>query len=645
MEPISSLIDPLVENETEELEEKSANPRLFWFSVFIVVMFGVLLARLYYLQVVQGADLRDQADNNRFREIPIPASRGVIYDRNKEVLARNRPTYDVGFVPADLPDPAERTAVIQRLAEVLGVAPDGLLQKESQAAQQAASPFDFVTLAESIPEEVAFTVEERHRDLPGINLRLQPTRDYVDGALTAPFLGYIGRISSAQYDRLKDDSVHRYTRDDVIGQAGLERTFETQLRGEPGQEQMEVDATGREVQVLGITNPTSGNNLVLTVDQKLQRAIGDAIAPNVSRFGNASVVAIDPRNGQVLAMVNLPSYDNNLFANGITGANYQRLIADPEHPLINGAVSSAYPPGDVFHLVTAVAGLEAGVVTPSTKIDCPGFITVPNRFDPTVGTRLFDKKAFGAQDVESALADSCNVYFYQVGGGDPNGKTGAVGVDGLARFANLFGLGQPTGVDLAEEEPGLIPTVRWKRQQFNQEWVSMDTYQFAAGEGYVTVTPIQMANLAATIANGGTLYRPQLVLQSVDDQGQIVSGYTSDSVRKLPINPEYLAAVRQGMVDATAKGDTPFGTHFDGTAQGSAVNGWPVAGLTATVPFGPLDKNGNQATHGWFVGFAPADRPVVAVAVFVERGNGPDDAAKLAKVVFDAVKISPTAPP
>ncbi|HEX5416736.1 MAG TPA: hypothetical protein VFZ25_13785, partial [Chloroflexota bacterium] len=221
MEPISSLIDPLNESETEELEEKSASPRLFWFSVVVVLLFVVLLGRLYYLQVVQGADLRDQADNNRFRVVAIPAPRGVIYDRNKDVLARNRPTYDVGFVPADLPDAAQRTEVIRRLAGVLNVAPDTLLQREAQASQLEASPFDFVTLAESIPEDVAFTVEERHLDLPGINLRLRPTRDYVDGALTAPFLGYIGRISSAQYDRLKDDSVHRYTRDDIIGQAGL----------------------------------------------------------------------------------------------------------------------------------------------------------------------------------------------------------------------------------------------------------------------------------------------------------------------------------------------------------------------------------------------------------------------------------------
>lgn len=641
MEPISSLIDPLAENEEEELDDKTPRSRLFWFSVLVVVLLGVILARLYYLQVVQGANLREQADNNRFREIAIPASRGVIYDRHKAVLARNRPTYEVGFVPADLPDLTQRDQVIRRLADVLGVPAETLLKRDTSAELASYSPFDFVSLDDNVSQNLAFTVEERHRDLPGINLRLLPTRDYVDGALTAPFLGYIGRISADQYARLKDDTVHRYSASDLIGQAGLERTFENQLRGQPGNEQMEVDATGREVSVLQVTSPQPGNNLVLTIDQKLQRTIGEAVTANLARYGSASVVALDPRNGQVLAMVHLPSYDNNVFSNGISAADYQKLISDPHHPLINGAVGLAYPPGEIFHLITALAGLETSVVKPTTQIDCPGYITVPNRFDPTVGTRLFDWKAFGPQDVESALADSCNVYFYQVGGGDPNGQRPAVGVDGLARFAMLYGLGQPTGVDLAEEVPGLVPSVRWKRQEYNQEWVPMDTYQFAVGEGYVTATPIQLANLAAAIANGGTLYRPQLVMQILDDQGNVVTGFTPDPIRQIPAQAGNLAAVRQGMVDATTQGKTPDGTAFDGTAKNAAVPGWTVAGLTANVPYGPLDKNGNQATHGWFVGYAPADHPVVAVAVFVENGTGQEDAAKLAQVIFNEVKQSP----
>jgi penicillin-binding protein 2 len=631
VEPISSLVDLLDDRPEESEEDKPNRPRLLGLTVVVVLAIIGLWFRLYQLQIGQGVDYRDLADNNRFREITIPSPRGVIYDRNRLVLARNRPSYNVGFVPADLPDASQRTVVFARLATILNVDVTQLIPKEAVIPE---SPFAFVELSANVPEPIAFAVEERHRDLPGVSVRLEPIREYTLGSAAASILGYVGRISEAEYGRLKDDEVHRYSTRDVIGQAGIERTFESQLRGTPGEEQMEVDATGRQVRSLNVSNPAPGHNLVLTVDAQLQKRISDLLEADIGTYQTASVVALDPRDGQVLAMVNQPSFDDNLFAAGISEANYARLLQDPRHPLLDGAVGAAYPPGATFHVITAVAGLDTGVITTTTKLDCPGFLTVPNRFDPTVGTRLLDSRALGFQTVGAAVANGCNAFFYQVGGGDPGGKQSGVGVDGLAHVAHLFGLGGPSGIDLIEEVGGLVPSVRWKRQTLNQEWVTMDTYQMSVGQGYLTATPLQMANVAAVIANGGTLFRPQVVLGSSNDQGDLDSPFRPDIIRQLPVKAEYIRVVRAGMVDAVGPTRSDSGVLIDGGSRMAAVDGWSVGGAASSVEFGIPDSSGNLPTHGWFIGFAPADQPTIAIAVFLERGNGATDAARIARDVL-----------
>jgi penicillin-binding protein 2 len=547
------------------------------------------------------------------------------------VLARNRASYDVGFVPADLPDPAQRAAVFGRLAIILNVNVSQLIPQESIVPE---SPFTFVELSPNVPEPIAFAVEERHRDLPGISVRLEPIREYTLGSAAASILGYVGRISEAEYGRLRDDDVHRYSPSDVIGQVGIERTFESQLRGTPGLEQMEVDATGRQVRSLNMSSPAPGHNLVLTVDANLQKRISELLSADIGAYQTASVVALDPRDGQVLAMVNQPSFDDNLFAAGISQSDYTRLLQDPRHPLLDGAVGAAYPPGATFHAITAIAGLDTGVISTTTKLDCPGFLTVPNRFDPTVGTRLLDSRPFGFQTVSSAVANGCDVFFYQVGGGDPAGKQGGVGIDGLTHIAHLFGLGGTSGIDLVEEVSGLVPSVRWKRQTLNQEWVPMDTYQLSVGQGYITATPLQMANVAAVIANGGTLYRPQLILGSSNNQGDLDSPFRPEIIRQLPVKAEYLQVIRDGMIDAVGPSHSESGVLIDGGSRKAAVDGWTVAGTASSVEFGTPDSNGKLPTHGWFIGFAPADYPTIAIAVFLERGNGATDAARIAGETF-----------
>lgn len=632
MEPITSLHDPLDSAEAEEpTEEKPPRSRVGPLSTLVLLAVLVLVVQLYRLQIVQGAYYREQADNNRFRVVTIAAPRGLIYDRHHEFLARNFPSYSVGIVPADLPTGAARDLVLQRLSDIVGV-PVAKITSLLQA--DPASQFSFLPIKDDVAQSIAFTVEERHRELPGVHVQPEPIREYPLGAITAPILGYVGRISNAQYQRLKDDTVHRYSLLDSIGQAGVERTFESVLRGTPGQQQMEVDATGREVRSLGVTPPVPGQNLILTIDAGLQKEIASVLDNGIDRYQNAAAVAIDPNNGQILALVSLPSYDDNLFARGISEADYQKLIRDPRHPLLDLAIESSFPPGAAFQIVTGLAGLDAGVINPRTIIDCNGYISVPNRYDPTVLTRLADRRAFGPQDVVSAIADSCNVFFYEVGGGEPNGRWDGLGIGLLSRYAMLVGLGDVTGVDLLGETTGLIPSVRWKRQTLNQEWVQMDTYQTAVGQGYVEVTPIQMANLAAAIANGGTLYRPQLVLETQDARGHVSSRFQPDVIRRLPFKPEYIGLVRQGMIDALGSGRTAEGTTYDGIARTAAVPGFSAGGVVGSPPFGAPDQNGHVPTHGWFVGFAPADHPRVALAIFLWRGDGPHDAASVAHQIF-----------
>jgi penicillin-binding protein 2 len=301
--------------------------------------------------------------------------------------------------------------------------------------------------------------------------------------------------------------------------------------------------------------------------------------------------------------------------------------------LVNGAVGAAYPPGSTFDVVTGVAALETGVVTATKTIDCPGFITVPNRFDPTVGTRLADGKVVGTQDIVGAIATGCDVFFYEVGGGDPNGRWDGVGAEGLGRFAHLFGLGESTGIDLAEDVPGLVPTVRWKRQAYNQEWVPMDTYQFSVGAGYVTATPLQMANVAATIANGGTLYQPHLVLGTSDNTGALTTN-GPDVVRRLSVKSENLGFIRRGMIAAMRSTNAPGGATVDGASRAAAVDGWSGGGVVSSVEYGVPDAAGKLSTHGWFVGFAPAEKPTIALAVFLENGSGEVDAARIAHDVL-----------
>ncbi|MGQ9583928.1 MAG: penicillin-binding protein 2 [Anaerolineae bacterium] len=630
-----------------------------WFlrGVFGLCLLG-LLARLWFLQVIEGDRYRAYADRIRFRTISLDAPRGVIYDQGGNLLAKNLPSFALHVVPGDLPkDEEARYQVILRALQILQAVdgdawkpvvelppppsepPDGL---ELGTAQPVETPEPFtlpqyartcwdrveellyvapsrpVVVAQNVSRDAAMILAEAHLDLPGVQVVVHSLRSYPTGQLTAHVVGYVGRIPEEAWDMYQEQG---YEANDWVGLTGLERQYEAYLRGEKGVRNVEVDVLGREVRTVGeVVSPTAGHNLVLSLDLNLQRATEAALRRGMRATGVESGVAIvmDPRDGRILSMVSLPAYDNNLFASGISLADYQKLNEDPHRPLINHAVGGLYPPGSIFKIVPAAAALEEGVVTPNTRLDCQGIMWVPHRYFPD--DRSMDQPFYcwihksgtghGPLAMRDAIAVSCDIYFYKLAGGYQDFQ--GLGLEALRTYAQRFGLGERTGIDLPTEAAGLVPDAKWKRLQWAENWVTGDTYNMAIGQGFILATPLQMLNATAVIANGGTLYRPRMVLRVVDEEGKLVKDFPPEVIREVPVDLKNLEVVREGMLGAVEWG----------TAKGAYLPEVAVAGKTGTAEFpGPRDAQGHLPTHAWFTAFAPYDDPEVALIVFLYSGG------------------------
>ncbi len=644
--------------------------RVLLLRIAVVLAFVTLAGQLWRLQIVQGDTFRWRANNNRFRVLPELAARGVIYDRQGSIVARNRPRYQVVVVPEDLPEEeAEQARVLRRLIRLLetplptsetasleqtlpvtettsaSIAPalpslEELEARISEAAQE--SIFRPVLVSDNIPRDAALLIQEESGNLPGIQVQVQPRREYPGGALTAAIVGYTGPIPRESVDVYVEQG---YVQTDEIGLAGLEATFEQTLCGEAGYRAVVVDVYGREVRGIGQPlSPVPGHNLVLTIDLELQRVAEEALRYGLqAAYRRAGVaIAMDPRNGAVLAMVTLPSYDNNLFAQGISAKAYAELAEDLDHPLVNHAISGIYPPGSAFKIIPAAAGLEEEVITPRTllgdseRLDGAndGVIWLPNKYFPW--DRRQDQPFYcwvhelgyghGRINVVMALAESCDIFFYQLAGG--YARFEGLGLEALDQYAQLFGLGQLTGIDLPAENPGLVPDAKWKRQVYGQSWVTGDTYNIAIGQGYVLATPLQMLNATVAVANGGYLYRPRLVYRTTDANGKVLQDFVPELIRELPIAREHLDVVRQGMYEAV--------NWEHGTATDAALPNVAVAGKTGTAEFF-IDRNqdgwpdrdaeGNLPTHAWFTAFAPYEDPEIALVILIEGGGEGSQAA------------------
>lgn len=578
---------------------------LLFFRYLVLGGMIVLALRVFYLQVVRNDYYSRLARENRVRYISIKAPRGIIYDRNGRELVSNIPSFDVVAIPADLPkDFGERDKEEREVAEILNMNDQNLKSLVESRELNSLNP---VLVKENVSQEEALVFSERKARLAGFQLDKAAVRDYKWGEYFSPVMGYCGKITS---EGLKENPEYLMT--DYVGKTGLEASYEKYLRGKSGRQKVEVDSSGNVKKDLGVDLPENGADLRLGIDAGLQEKIYGSLKAmtEATKTKTAAAVAVDPRNGEVLALVNIPSYDNNLFAKGMSADDYKNLISDESKPMFNRAVSGEYPPGSTIKPLVAAAALEEGTINAGTTINCGGGIRIGSYNFP-------DWKTHGVTDVRKAIAESCDVFFYSVGGGW--GDISGLGMDRMRKYANLFGLGQLTGIDLPGEATGLVPNRSWKEQKFGERWYVGDDYHSAIGQGFVTATPLQLANYTAAVANGGIVWKPHLV-RSIKNSNGNEEKIEPKILGRNFISPANMKIVREGMRQVITSG----------TARQLNDLGTAVAGKTGTAQFGEEGK-----THGWFVSFAPYDNPEIAMAVLVEGGGeGHSTAVPVTKDVY-----------
>jgi penicillin-binding protein 2 len=563
-------------------------------GVLVLAVFVALGYRLYTLQVAEGERWASLSENNRVRLQRIPPTRGRIADANGEPLVDNRPSYDVVVVPEDTDDLA---ATIRLASDFLATEPPDVAALVKAARKRP--PYEGLIVQRDVPFDAVVKFETHELDLPGISLEVGPLRTYPFGPVASHLLGYVGEVSGAE---LEEDS--RYRMGDLIGKFGAEKSFESWLRGDPGGRQIEVDSLGRRQRTLTQAPEAQGNSLVLTFDRRLQQFAEQLMADH---FG--SLVALRPGTGEILAMVSQPGFDPNVFARGIRAREWNGLLSAPTKPLNNRAIQGQYPPGSTFKIVTAAAALEEGVVTPFTRIHCGGSYWFAGR-----SYRCWRPGGHGSMNLHDALTQSCDVYFYQVGQ--------RLGVDTIAEYANRLGLGLPTGILLDHEKPGLIPTSAWKKRRFNEQWYAGETLSVAIGQGYVLTTPLQMANLIATVANGGTRYRPRFVKTVENNAGEVVEEFSPEPMGEVGFKRSTLHQIRDALRDVV---NSP-----RGTGKLARLPSIEVAGKTGTSQVFKMGRKvvktqgmpRHLRDHAWFVAFAPLEDPEIAIAVLVEHAGG-----------------------
>lgn len=559
-------------------------------SYVIIGLFALFVIRLWQLQVLQGEYYRKISTENMLRIIKIPAPRGIIYDRNGLPLVKNSPYFYASLMPEHL-----EKVDIRSLAAILGLNSSDIYAKINK---EGLSPFEPIRLKEGLTFNEIAVVEARRSDFPGLIVDIDMSREYLYGDMAAHLIGYLGKLNPSQS---KDPEFKDVPPDAFIGQWGAELLFDKSLRGTPEERIIEVDALGKEIRLLQEKPPVKGDDLKLSIDINLQKAAEEAFGDKAG-----ALVALKPDTGEVLGFVSKPSFDPNMFARGISYNQWAGLTQDKKFPMLNRALQSQYPPGSTFKIVTAIAALNEGVITPVTKVTCSGGINYGNwRFG------CWRKTGHGTISLHRAIVESCDVYFYEVGK--------RVGIDKIAEYARKLGLGSKTGLPLVKERAGLIPDTKWKHEKKNQQWYLGETFNSAIGQGYVSATPIQMAQLISAVANGGFIYTPTIVkLETIPSP-----------IRKADIKPQTLELVKSGLYGVVNEGG--------GTGGASRSSVVAIGGKTGTAQVVSIRKSSNQLPeklrdHAWFVAFAPVEKPEVALCAFVEHGgHGGGAAAPIAK--------------
>lgn len=587
--------------------EDNKNPKKYYvFSIVAILALTILFGRSFYLQVIEGKKSLAVAQENRFREQIIRAPRGLFYDRNKTALVKNIPNYEVTVIPNDLPkENEEREKIYLRLSETIQIPVQEIEKLAEEKGLRYTQP---LLIAKNVTRDTSLVFESRQAELKGFYVGINPIREYLDNGLLAHVFGYVSRISEEELKKNAD-----YLMTDFIGKSGLEKSYENILKGISGKERVEVDSKGKIIRTYGQKEPVLGDNLLLSIDFGLQQKLTETLTRELKRakVEKGAAVAVNPKNGEVLAFVSLPTYDNNLFAKGITDSDYQKLLADAKSPLLNRVATGEYPSGSIIKPYLAAGALEEGNITESTTVNSTGGIKI--------GVWEFpDWKAggHGITNVIKAISDSVNTFFYAIGGGHGNVK--GMGPDTMKKYLEKFGFGSAVNLDIDGEAEGSIPTPDWKEKVKNEQWYLGDTYNMAIGQGDVLITPLQMVNALSAVANGGTMYKLHFVKAILDSNGNVKSEKSSEVVKTNFISAGTLDVVRRGMRQTVT------------TGSGRALASLPVAaaGKTGTAQFGA----GNSKKHAWFTAFAPYDDPQIAMVVLLEgAGEGSDFAVPVAK--------------
>jgi len=600
-----------------QLELAGFRQRVIIAAGFVVVLFLVLLARFFYVQVLEYQRYHTLAENNRITIVPTPPNRGLIFDRHGVVMAHNYSAYTLELTPSKI---GNLNATINGLAQLVEITP---AQRKRFAKLMAESRnFETLPLRTQLTDKEVARLAANYYRFPGVEVKARLFRQYPLGESASHLLGYTGRINDADLRDLdKAGVLANYRGSDHIGKVGIEESYETELHGITGSERVETDAGGHAVRTLSRINPISGNSLVLNLDSKLQ-----ALAEKAFGSYRGALVAIDPKTGGVLAFVSTPGFDPNLFVNGIDTANWNALNDSPDKPLLNRALRSAYPEGSTIKPFMALAGLSYGVRTPSQTIFDPGYFSLPNS-----SHRYRDWKAggHGIVDMHKSIVQSCDTYYYRL--------ANDLGIDRMHAFLSQFGFGKKTGIDMDGEVAGVLPSREWKAKHSRQPWYPGETIIAGIGQGYNLVTPLQLAVATAALANGGTVYRPELVQAIIDSRTGQRRVIAPQVMNQIKLNPADLQVVVSAMIDVTRPGGTAVTANVGAPYLIAAKTGTAqVVGIKQGEKYDAKHILASHRDHAVYIAFAPADAPRIAVAVLVENGmHGGSTAAPIARVVMD----------
>ncbi len=590
-------------------EEARTIPRLFWLHGVIIAACIVLVFQLFNLQVIQGSKLKLMAEGNRLRIQTILAPRGYITDRNGDQLARNTASFSLVATPVDLP----KEGLDEMMAKVstnFNVPLDEIKEKLSNIDRNSLQP---IVIKRGMNQHESILFETYSSEYVGFAVQSVPIRDYIDPEVYSHALGYTGVISDNELGSLKDQG---YELNDFIGKSGIESSYEKYLRGVNGNKQVEVDAAGRPIKVLGNVEPQPGNIVQLNIDAGLQKQLYDGfakISPNVK----GAAVALNPKTGEVLALVSVPGFNNNLFAPGISTTDYKNYLENKNLPLFNRAIAGTYPPGSTIKMVTAAAALQENIVKPDTIINDNGILRIPNEFNPGI---VYDfvgwkRSGLGPMNVKSAIAQSSDIYFYTVAGGYPAYHIDGLGAEKLAQYYRNFGMGKQTGIDIQGEKSGIVADPDWKRNYFQNDpidskWYLGDTYHISIGQGDMLATPLQVAVWTGVIANGGTINKPRLLKSVKTQDGKEIFAPQPELLVSKTVSDENIRVIQEGMHDNVISAH--------GTGQQLKTLPISAAGKTGTSQF---DGSDPSRTHAWYTAYAPFENPEIVITVLVEAGG------------------------